>query len=221
MSGRVKNEFKTLRRRDTMSLKMKHAIMPAIVVLVLCGNVALAQQEGSEVGVLRQVRWSPYVVGAGIGILSMLTFLISREAIGVSGAFAQTSGMLEKLFRGKKAPIREYYREHPPAINWEWMFVVGLMLGSFVSAKLSGDFRIVAIPARWLESAPDSRLLRWLAAFVGGIIMGFGARWARGCTSGHGISGTLQLAVSSWIVTAALFISGILTAMLLFHVVMQ
>ncbi|MBE0535285.1 MAG: YeeE/YedE family protein [Phycisphaerae bacterium] len=204
-------------------------ILPAIVVLVLCGATALAQQRGAsptpedagQTSVWRQVRWSPYVVGAGIGILSMLTLLISKEAIGVSGAFAQTSGMLEKLFRGKTAPVREYYREHPPVINWGWMFVVGLMLGSFVSARLSGDFRIVSVPARWLESGGDSRLLRWGVAFVGGIIMGFGARWARGCTSGHGISGTLQLAVSSWIVTGALFISGIATAMLLFHVVMQ
>jgi hypothetical protein len=63
--------------------------------------------------------------------------------------------------------------------------------------------------------------LRWLAAFAGGAIMGFGARWARGCTSGHGISGTLQLAVSSWMVTVALFISGIITAMILYHIILQ
>jgi uncharacterized protein len=62
-------------------------------------------------------------------------------------------------------------------------------------------------------------LLRWAAAFIGGVLMGFGARWARGCTSGHGISGTLQLAVSSWITTIALFVSGIITAMILFHLV--
>ena len=46
--------------------------------------------------------------------------------------------------------------------------------------------------------------------------MGFGSRWAGGCTSGHGISGTLQLAVSSWIVAVFLFISGIVTAKLIF-----
>jgi hypothetical protein len=42
--------------------------------------------------------------------------------------------------------------------------------------------------------------------------MGFGARWAGGCTSGHGISGTLQLAVSGWLAVAAFFASGGLTA---------
>lgn len=148
-----------------------------------------------------------------------MTFYISNETIGVSGAFAKTAGMIEKFFRGKKVEDKEYYKIATPNINWEWMFVVGLVIGSFASAKLSGDFRVVMLPSVWLEAAGDSNIFRWLAAFVGGTIMGFGARWARGCTSGHGISGTLQLAVSSWLVTAALFISGIITAKIIFNVI--
>ena len=128
--------------------------------------------------------------------------------------------MIERLFRGKTVEEKDYYQKNPPIINWEWMFVAGLMIGSFVSAKLSGDFAIITIPQKWLQSAGDSRLIRLLAAFAGGAIMGFGARWARGCTSGHGISGTLQLAVSSWIVTIVLFISGIITAMILYHIIL-
>jgi hypothetical protein len=46
--------------------------------------------------------------------------------------------------------------------------------------------------------------------------MGVGARWAGGCTSGHGISGTLQLAVSSWVAVVCFFIGGVGTAMLIF-----
>ena len=173
------------------------------------------------VSVLRQVRWSPYAVGAGIGVLSVLAFLLCNETIGVSGAFARTSGMIEKLLRGNRVTEKAYYQKNPPAVNWEWLFVVGLMLGSFVSAILSSDFEIVLVPGRWLQSAGHSGLFRWTAAFTGGVIMGFGARWARGCTSGHGISGTLQLAVSSWIVTLSLFGSGILTAMILFHLILD
>ncbi len=201
-------------------------LLLAILIFVSAGVSAQSQQGPSEiaqhpdVSFVRQIRWSPYLVGTGIGILSILTFLFSNEAIGVSGAFARTSGMIEKLFRGKVVLDKAYYKKHPPNINWEWMFVAGLMIGSFVSAQLSGDFEIVMVPGRWLEGAGDSRILRWFAAFTGGAVMGFGARWARGCTSGHGISGTLQLAVSSWITTMALFISGIMTAMVLFHIVM-
>jgi uncharacterized membrane protein YedE/YeeE len=48
--------------------------------------------------------------------------------------------------------------------------------------------------------------------------MGFGSRWAGGCTSGHGISGTLQLAVSSWLAALFFFVGGIASATLIFHV---
>ena len=48
--------------------------------------------------------------------------------------------------------------------------------------------------------------------------MGIGARWGSGCTSGHGISGTAQLAVSGWIAAVCFFAGGILTAVLIFNV---
>jgi uncharacterized membrane protein YedE/YeeE len=57
---------------------------------------------------------------------------------------------------------------------------------------------------------------RWIFAFIGGIVTGIGARWANGCTSGHGISGTLQRAVSSWLATICFFIGRIVTAMLIY-----
>ena len=205
---------------------IRTSITFVLIYIILAGGPALAQQPETAIQhepmtILHQVRWSPYLAGAGIGILCMLTFLLSNKPIGVSGAFAGTSGMIEKLFRGSRVDQKEYYKNNPPKINWEWLFVAGLMIGSFVSAILSGDFQIVIVPGRWLQSAGHSPLLRWFAAFLGGAIMGFGARWARGCTSGHGISGTLQLAVSSWIVTISLFISGIITAMILFHVILD
>ena len=56
-----------------------------------------------------------------------------------------------------------------------------------------------------------------IAAFVGGIIILYGARLAGGCTSGHGISGTLQLAVSSWVFFISMFGTGIATAALMFR----
>ncbi len=49
---------------------------------------------------LREVQWSPYAVGIGIGVLSWLTWLISKKPIGCSTSFARSAGMIEKLFRG-------------------------------------------------------------------------------------------------------------------------
>ena len=168
---------------------------------------------------LTETRWSPYVVGAGIGVLSWLTFLISKKPIGCSTAFARTSGMIEKFFRGKKIEQKLYYQEVKPIVDWEWMLVLGIVLGSLISSSLYGDFQWRWVPSRWEAVFGGSVMLRILTAVLGGTFLGFGARWTGGCTSGHGISGTLQLAVSSWISAICFFIGGIATALLLYNLI--
>ncbi len=166
---------------------------------------------------LRMEQWSPYVVGFGIGILSWFTFLLSDKPIGCSTAFTRTSGMIEKLFRGHPVTEKAYYKKFPPAIDWEWMLVLGIFFGAFLSANLSGQFQFLWVPMGWEETFGPNPVLRWVVALIGGIVMGFGARWAGGCTSGHGISGTLQLALSSWLAAVSFFIGGIVTAGFLFQ----
>jgi len=165
---------------------------------------------------LRMEQWSPYAVGIGIGVLSWVTFLLSDKPIGCSTAFTRTSGMIEQLFRGSRTAEKAYYKKFSPAIDWEWMLVLGIFFGAFLSSKLSGQFQFVWVPGKWDEAFGNTPFLRWMVALGGGIIMGVGARWAGGCTSGHGISGTLQLAVSSWLAAMCFFIGGIATASLIF-----
>ncbi len=167
---------------------------------------------------LTEARWSPYVVGAGIGLLGCVAFVVSDKFLGCSAAYSRTSGMIEKLFRGRKVDENPYYQKIAPVIEWEWMLVAGVVVGSFLSAITSGDFHVMAVPAAWSAAFGGSAALRLAVALLGGVFMGFGARWAGGCTSGHGISGTLQLALSSWIAAVCFFIGGIATAMLLFRV---
>ncbi len=171
------------------------------------------------VSVFTVTRWSPYAVGIGIGLLSWLSFLISGKPIATSTTFARVGGMIEELLRGKGADRRHYYKKIKLKINWQWMLVLGVVLGSFLSAIISGDFNLdVWIPSLWYSAFGDSNLLRVIVAVIGGIVLGFGARFAGGCTSGHGISGTLQLAVSSWVSAIFFFIGGIITAHLIFNV---
>lgn len=167
-------------------------------------------------------QWSPYAVGIGIGLLSCLTFLLSDKPLGCSTAFARTSGMIERIFRGSKVNDRPYYQKYAPSIDWQWMLVLGVIIGAFISAKFSGYFKARLVPGeisgeldRTIVTVPYAR---WIVAFIGGIFMGIGSRWAGGCTSGHGISGTLQLAVSGWIAAICFFIGGIVTAMLIFRI---
>jgi uncharacterized membrane protein YedE/YeeE len=161
-------------------------------------------------------RWSPYAVGIGIGVLSWLTFLLSDKPIGCSTAFARTSGMIERLFRGPRVLEKPYYKAFPPVVDWEWMLVVGVVIGAFLSSTISGRFGLGLIPTAWGRAFGTAGLLRWAVALLGGVLMGLGARWAGGCTSGHGISGTLQLAVSGWIAAVCFFIGGIASAHLIF-----
>ena len=166
---------------------------------------------------LTQVRWSPYAAGIGIGILSWLSFLISRKPLACSTTFARISGMIEKLLVGKKVESKPYYQRVKPVVDWQWMLVVGIVIGSLISSLLSGDFRWQWVPSLWAATFGSSPLLRVIVALVGGVCIGFGARWADGCTSGHGISGTLQLAISSWISAVCFFVGGILMAHVMFN----
>lgn len=168
---------------------------------------------------LSQVRWSPYVVGVGIGMLSWLSILILKKPLGSSTAFAKTSGMIEKLLRGPDVALKPYYQKIKLDIDWQWMLVLGIVFGALFSALLSGDFSWQWVPSLWESTFGSRPGLRVLAAMVGGIFLGFGARWADGCTSGHGISGTLQLAVSSWISVIAFFVSGMLMAHFIFRII--
>ncbi|MBE0661349.1 MAG: YeeE/YedE family protein [Bacteroidales bacterium] len=170
--------------------------------------------------VLSDTYWSPYVVGAGIGILSWLSFLISGKPIATSTTFARTGGMLENIITGGKADQRPYYKKIKLKLNWQWMLVIGVVLGSFLSAIISGDFQVgVWVPSLWDSAFGDSAVLRVLVAVAGGAILGFGARFAGGCTSGHGISGTLQLAVSSRVSAIFFFVGGIIAAHIIYYVI--
>lgn len=170
---------------------------------------------------LAMERWSPYAVGAGIGVLSWLAFLISDKAIGCSTAFARTAGMIEQIFAGNKVIEKAYYMKFPPVVDWEWMLVLGILIGSYISAAFSGVFSLEWVPPKWEGAAGSGIFTRWIAALAGGVLLGFGARWAGGCTSGHGISGTLQLAVSSWLAAASFFAGGIVTAGIIYNVALR
>ena len=92
-------------------------------------------------------------------------------------------------------------------------------MGALVSSLLSGDFQWQWVPSRWAAAFGTNVPIRLIAALLGGVLLGLGSRWAGGCTSGHGISGTMQLAVSSWISAICFFVGGILMAALLFALV--
>lgn len=156
--------------------------------------------------------WSPYLVGALIGVLSMATFYFSDKPLGASSAYTRIAGLLTRFVSPRHAKILPLYREMEPKVEWELMLVVGVVIGAFVAAWTGGEFTGAWVPATWAKRFGNGVGLRLAAAFAGGAVMAFGARLAGGCTSGHGISGTMQLSVGSWIALACFFIGGAIVA---------
>jgi hypothetical protein len=127
--------------------------------------------------------------------------------------------MLESLVSFEHVRANAYFANYlieKPAVDWQMMLVIGLPVGALISVLLSKSLRTEQVPALWAWRFGASRPIRYLAAFLGGAIMLFGARLAGGCTSGHGISGGLQFGVGSWVFFASFFIAGIISAFALF-----
>lgn len=163
-------------------------------------------------------RWRPYLIGAGIGILSWAAFVVANAPIGISTAVSEASGAVAMSIVGQESVLQNpYWAKTVPAWDYGTLFLVGTFLGALLSALLSGKFAWEKVPSVWREHFGSSIGKRFVVAFIGGILVMYGARLAGGCTSGHGISGSLQLAVSSWVFFIVMFVSGVITALFTFR----
>ncbi len=166
---------------------------------------------------LKQKEWSPYLAGALLGVVYIISVAVTGIIPGGSGAFENLAGSIEQVVAPALANNTYFKFVMPPGISWEVILLAGVLVGAFVSAKLSGDFKIAAVPdPQWRRVFGTSVWKRWLVAFVGGIILEIGAGIAGGCTSGLAIGGGLFLAPAAFIFIAGMFASGIPTAMLMY-----
>ncbi|WP_372618878.1 YeeE/YedE thiosulfate transporter family protein [Falsiroseomonas sp.] len=159
--------------------------------------------------------WSPYLAGAGIGLLQIPAFLALGTALGASSSYVTGAVAIAEVFDPAITEIR-YAASHLAGAKswWQVALVIGIALGALLSATLSGSRRR-GVAAVWKRVTPYGAGGRFAMAFAGGFIMLLGARIADGCTSGHGISGMAQLALGSFIAVGAMFAGGIATALLM------
>ena len=160
--------------------------------------------------------WNPYLAGALSGLVSIFSVWIAGKYLGASTTFVRTSGMIEKIFDPEHVAKNSYFLKELPIIDWQWVMVIGILIGSFIAAATSGSFKWQAVPDMWQQHFGPSVAKRAAYAFVGGIIAMFGARLADGCPSGHGLSGSLQLAVSGYVALACFFLGGVIVARILY-----
>ncbi len=124
--------------------------------------------------------WSPYGAGALSGVVSILSVWVAGKFFGASTTFVRSAGMIEKLFGAERVAKMEYFIKEIPQIDWQWMFVVGILMGSLIASTTSGTFRWKAIPELWEKRFGPSKSKRGIVAFIGGGIAMFGARLADG-----------------------------------------
>ncbi len=147
----------------------------------------------------------PYLGGLLLGLLLFAAFFFTGNGLGASGGLnrfvvlaqdavspqhVDTTPYLLKMAGGDKNPLDD----------WVVMVVIGAIVGGFVSGWLNGRLK--------LETNKGPRIsarTRWATAFIGGAIMGFGARMARGCTSGLALSGGATLSVGAWLFMFCVF----------------
>lgn len=161
-------------------------------------------------------RWNPYLAGALTGVVMIGSAWFTGKFFGASTTFVRTTGMMEQWFAPERVAKMPYFLKEAPLIDWQWMFVAGIFLGSALAAWSGGTFRWQGVPDSWREHFGHTPLLRGAAAFGGGILAMFGARLADGCPSGHGLSGVSQLAVGSLIALGCFFVGGLVMARLLY-----
>ncbi len=167
---------------------------------------------------LKQKEWSPYLAGALLSLIYIIGIAVLGVIPGASGAFENVGGLIAKYLAPDLANNTYFKFVMPPGISWEVILVAGVFVGSFVSAKLSGDFKIAAVPdAQWRKMFGPQVWKRWLVAFLGGIILEYGAGIAGGCTSGLAIAGGALLVPAAFLFIGGMFASGIVVALIVYR----
>ncbi len=168
--------------------------------------------------ILRKDRWSPYIVGALIGVL--LIFLMTQEQIlGASTAIARVGAVMENAIIPSQIENASFFHRilgDGAVFDWFIVYIIGVFLGSLLASKISikQPFKRNTI---WEKNFGSSKSKRAIGAFMGGVLLMIGARLADGCTSGHAISGAAMLSLPSWVFMFSVFAMAIPTSFILYR----
>lgn len=154
------------------------------------------------------VYWNSYAAGAVLGVLLFASFMLTGNGLGASGGIQRLIVAVQDIV----APLHVDRTpnlaalaggDRKPLDNWLVIEILGALAGGFISGLLHRRLRI--------ETRKGPRIsnpTRWAMAFIGGAIMGYGARLARGCTSGQALSGGCVLSAGSWAFMMCIFASA-------------
>lgn len=150
----------------------------------------------------------PYLAGALLGLVLFAAFFVTGNGLGASGGIARVLTSIEDVFAPEHVDRTGYLLNMAggstnPLDHWIVMITVGTVVGGFLSGLFHRRLKLEV-----QRGAGVSVVTRLLFALLGGVVMGYGARLARGCTSGQALSGGAVLSAGSWVFMFAVFAGG-------------
>jgi uncharacterized protein len=152
-------------------------------------------------------RWAS--LGILFGLVSAASIMLYGP-IGVSGTYPRLVGAIARTVSPGWAATNPYLVKMGAFFVPESVLVIGLLIGGFLAARTNP--KRVSVETKLVHANEHTPARRYVNAFLGGVLIVFGARLAGGCTSGHIISGITQLSLSGMLFAAGVFLSGIVTA---------
>jgi len=154
-----------------------------------------------------QPYWNPYLVGVLLGLVLLATYAVTGRGLGATAAFGAVDAWLASVVAPEhaaaSAALAKYFNDGSPLLSWTLFLVAGAFAGALISGVLGRRMH-------WtVERGPQvSDQRRLLLAFVGGFIAAYGAKIAKGCTSGQALTGGAILNVGSLVFMLAVFASA-------------
>jgi uncharacterized protein len=148
--------------------------------------------------------WNPYLTGVLLGLVLLATYAVTGRGLGATGAFGAVAAWLAGLVSPEHVTANiahaKYWNDGLPLESW----TLFLLLGAFVGALVSGvaGQRVKFMVERGPRVTDGQRLA---LAFIGGFVAAYGAKIAKGCTSGQALTGGSILNVGSLVFMLAVF----------------
>lgn len=149
---------------------------------------------------------NPYVAGLGLGLVLLFSYIIMGRGLGASGAVSTAVAVGVNSIAPQHASGNDFYSDYlgdgktNPFKDWLVFEVLGVIVGGFISGTFAGRVK------KSVEKGPRiSNNKRLFFALLGGALMGFGAKLARGCTSGQALTGGSILNLGSWAFMLCIF----------------
>ncbi len=142
--------------------------------------------------------WEWYIAGPLLGLFVPLLLIIGNKQFGISSSFEH---MCYITIPGAK----KHFKNYPTTSNaWKLFFVVGIAIGAYLATTFLSSTELPFLPETYYSIGGMLKL------FIGGLLIGFGTRYANGCTAGHSIFGLSILNAGSLKATLAFFGGGLL-----------